>query len=251
MSNNDFVDYQAPRKRPDGPVVMRPNWRELLFLHWNFAPQTVQNLLPDGLEVDTFENRAYVGLVPFRMEQVRPNWVPSLGHINRFYDMFAELNVRTYVVKDGVPGVWFFSLDAASALATIAARAWFRLPYFKARMSSHVGRDCATRYWSKRLWPAPLPAICSATYKPYGEVFHAAPDTLEDFLVERYVLYSRRRGCFYRGRVHHAPYPLQNAELLNLRENCLSAAGFARPNCAPHILYSPGVDVEVWDLEKA
>ena len=245
------IDRAAPRKRPDGPVVMRPNWRELLFLHWDFAPEIVQNLLPDGLTIDTFENRAYVGLVPFRMEQVRPNWVPNLGRFGRFYDTFAELNVRTYVVCDGVPGVWFFSLDAASAFATIAARAWFNLPYFKARMSSHVGRDGATRYWSKRLWPAPLPAICSATYRPRGEVFYAQPNTLEDFLAERYVLYSRRCGCLVRGRVHHAPYPLQRAELLNLRESCLSAAGFNRPDCAPHILYSAGVDVEVWELERA
>ena len=230
---------------------MRPNWRELLFLHWDFAPATVQSLLPEGLQVDTFEGRAYVGLVPFRMEQVRPNWVPNLGRLGRFYDTFAELNVRTYVVKDGVLGVWFFSLDAASVLATIAARAWFQLPYFKARMSSHVGQGGATRYWSKRLWPAPLPAICSATYRANGEVFHAQPGTLEDFLVERYVLYSRRRGCLYRGRVHHAPYPLQRAELLHLRESCLQAAGFTRPQNAPHLVYSAGVDVEVWALEKA
>lgn len=230
---------------------MRPNWRELLFLHWDFAPETVQQLLPDGLQVDTFGGRAYVGLVPFRMEQVRPNWVPNLGRFGRFYDTFAELNVRTYVVHDGVPGVWFFSLDAASALATIAARVWFRLPYFKARMSSHVAHDGTIRYWSKRLWPAPLPAICSVTYRPHGEVFTAQPNTVEDFLAERYVLYSQRGNQYYRGRVHHTPYPLQNAELLNLRESCLSAAGFERPKNAPHILVSAGVDVEVWPLENA
>ena len=251
MSTSNFINRDAPRQRPDGPVVMRPNWRELLFLHWDFAPEWVQGLLPDGLQVDTFDGRAYVGLVPFRMEAVRPNWTPNLGRFGRFYDTFAELNVRTYVVCDGVPGVWFFSLDAASALATIAARLWFGLPYFKARMSSHVARDGTIRYWSKRLWPAPLPAICSATYRPQGAVFHAQSGTLEEFLVERYVLYSARRGCLFRGRVHHAPYPLQNAQLFNLRENCLAAAGLARPDVAPHILYSPGVDVEVWPLEKA
>ena len=251
MSPNNRIDRDAPRHRPAGPVVMRPNWRELLFLHWDFAPDTVQALLPDGLQVDRFEGRAYVGLVPFRMEQVRPNWVPDVGRVGRFYDTFAELNVRTYVVRDGVPGVWFFSLDAASALATIAARVWFGLPYFKARMRSRVASDGTIRYWSKRLWPAPLPALCSATYRPDGEIFRAQAGTLEDFLVERYVLYSARGNHYFRGRVHHAPYPLQNAELLNLRESCLSAAGFTRPAKAPHILYSPGVDVEVRPLERA
>ena len=230
---------------------MRPNWRELLFLHWDFAPETVQALLPAGLQLDTFQGRAYVGLVPFRMAQVRPNWVPNLGRAGRFYDTFAELNVRTYVVHRGVPGVWFFSLDAASALATVAARVWFGLPYFKARMRTRAARDGTINYWSKRLWPTPLPALCSARYRPTGEVFRARPGSLEDFLVERYVLYSARGDAFWSGRVHHAPYPLQNASLLHLRENCLQAAGFERPGQAPHILYSPGVDVEVWPLQKA
>ena len=245
---NNPVDRQAPRARPDGPIVMRPNWRDLLFLHWDFAPDEVQSLLPDGLQVDTFENLAYVGLVPFRMENSAPNWVPHLGRLGQFYSDFAELNVRTYVVRDGVPGVWFFSLDAASSLATLAARVWFGLPYFKARMRTRTLRDGAISYWSKRLWPSPLPALCSARYRPFGDCFQAEPNSLDDFLVERYVLFSGRGGALQSGRVHHTPYPLQRAELLNLRENCLAAAGFERPDKAPHILYSPGVDVEVWGL---
>lgn len=245
------VDRAAPKQRPDGPVVMRPKWRELLFAHWDFTPEIVQSLLPPGLEIDTFEGRAYVGLVPFRMENVRLNWAPSLGQLSRSWEDFAELNVRTYVVCEGVPGVWFFSLDAASALATLAARAWFNLPYFKARMKTWSRRDGSIGYWSKRLWPAPLPAICSASYRPTGETFAAAPDSLEDFLVERYVLYSARGEKLFRGRVHHSPYPLQRVEDFQLRESCLAAAGLERPSRAPHLLYSPGVDVEVWPLERA
>ena len=245
------VDRQAPRQRPDGPVVMRPRWRELLFAHWDFAPETVQSLLPPGLEVDAFEGRAYVGLVPFRMENVRPNWVPKLGRLSRSWEDFPEFNVRTYVVCNGVPGVWFFSLDAKSAMATLAARSWFSLPYFKARMRTRVGRDGAIDYWSKRLWPAPLPALCSASYRPVGETFGAAPDSLEDFLVERYVLFSARGGNLWRGRVHHSPYPLQRVEEFKLRESCFAAAELERPAGEPHLSYSPGVDVEVWPLERA
>lgn len=230
---------------------MRPHWRDLLFLHWDFAPGFVQSLLPAGLQVDTFQGRAYVGLVPFRMENVRPHWVPDLGNLGRTYQDFAELNVRTYVIYDGVPGVWFFSLDAASALAAIAARVWFGLPYFKARMRTKMAPDGTISYWSKRLWPAPLPAMCSANYRAHGAAFTAQTDSLEDFLIERYVLYSTRGGHLWRGRVHHTPYPLQHVEVTNLRESYLRAAGFARPTTAPHALYSPGVDVEVWSLERA
>jgi uncharacterized protein YqjF (DUF2071 family) len=235
---------------PPAPIVMRPIWRDLLFLHWEFDAAVVQALLPDGLEVDTFGGRAYVGLVPFTMGQVRPNFVPNLGRLGHFYEDFAELNVRTYVKRNGVPGVWFFSLDAASTPAVLTARAWFRLPYFRARMRFWRGRDGALSFWSKRLWPSPKPAICATRYRPTGNAQPAEPASLEHFLVERYVLYSRKNGQWYSGRVSHTPYQIQEAEVEMLRESCLAAAGFTKPNLAPHAIYSRGVDVDVSPLEK-
>ena len=231
---------------------MRPNWRELLFLHWQFEPQRVQNLLPAGLQVDTFDGRAYVGLVPFRMEQVRPNWIPDLGRFGQFYETFAELNVRTYVMHNGVPGVWFFSLDAASALrhnrrarsglaCLISKRAYEPKP--RAMAQFRFGANVCGRRQN--------PRFVAPNIVRTAPFFGHKPAHWKISLVERYILYSARYSRIYRGRVHHAPYPLQNAQLLNLRESCLGAAGFARPDEAPHVLYSPGVDVSVWPLERA
>ncbi len=240
---------RVSRFRPDAKVVMRPKWRDLLFLHWELKPHQVQQLLPAGLELDLFAGRAFVGLVPFRMENVRPHFVPDLKRLGHFHSRFPELNVRTYVVRDGVPGVWFFSLDAASSFAVVAARLWFRLPYFKARMRLRQTRN-GLDFWSKRLWPSPFDATTRVRFAPSGEERTASPDSLEEFLVERYVLYSRRGNQLFRGRVFHEPYQLQNAKLLSLRETNLRAAGFARPATSPHILYSRGVDVEVWNIER-
>ena len=244
------LDRLAPQQRPTGRVVMRPIWDDLLFLHWDFAPDVVQRLLPPGLEVDTYEGRAWVGLVPFTMRDVRPYWLPKLGHLGAFYETFPELNVRTYVVRDGIPGVWFFSLDAGSSFAVLAARLWFKLPYFKARMHLHRGRDGLVRYGSRRLWPHPLPARCATRYRIEGEAAPAPVGSLEHFLVERYVLYSRRGKALFRGRVHHAPYQVQAAKVEHLRESCLSAAGLTRLQNAPHALYARRVAVEVFDLER-
>lgn len=240
---------RVSRFRPPGRVVMRPRWRELLFLHWELPPEDVQRLLPEGLEVDLFEGRAFVGLVPFRMENVRPNFVPDLKRFGHFYSRFPELNVRTYVVRDEVPGVWFFSLDAASSLAVLTARSWFSLPYFKARMRLRKW-ERGFDFWSKRLWPAPFDARCRVRFEPRGEAKVAEAGSLEEFLVERYVLYSKRGKQLFRGRVFHEPYLVQGAEVSGLRENCLRAAGFERPAKAPHILFSSGVDVEVWGIEE-
>ena len=237
-------------ERPTGAVVMRPGWKHLLFLHWEFEPEVVQKLLPEDLKVDCFEGKAYIGLVPFVMENVRPHFVPNLGRWGDWYENFAELNVRTYVTHNGVPGVWFFSLDAASAPAVVTARLWFNLPYFKARMRFRQGRDGALRYWSKRLWPRPTPAICSARYRIEGEAAPAEDGSLEQFLVERYVLYSKQGDQLYSGRVHHRPYQIQKAKLEHLHESCVQAAGFSKPDSAPHTLYARGVDVEIWGLEE-
>jgi uncharacterized protein YqjF (DUF2071 family)/predicted DCC family thiol-disulfide oxidoreductase YuxK len=243
--------FSMKPSRPSGPIVMRPVWEHLLFLHWDFAPEDVQKLLPAGLEVDTFQGRAYVGLVPFVMRQTRPKWAPHLGRFAPRFEDFAECNVRTYVTRNGEPGVWFFSLDAASLLATLAARAWFGLPYFKARMRFWRGRDGAFRYQSNRLWPSPKPAFCSVRYRVSEEAQVAESGSLDEWLVERYTLYSHKNGELWRGRVWHEPYRIQNAFVDEWRENCLRAAGFTRPSGAPHALYSRGVNVEVWELERA
>lgn len=237
-------------ERPDAPVVMRPKWRDLLFLHWQYDATEIQKLLPAGLEVDCFQGRAYVGLVPFTMSDVRPHFVPDLGRFGHFYSRFPELNVRTYVIKTGVRGVWFFSLDAASIWATITARVWFHLPYFKSRMRLNRASNGDLRFRARRLWPKPKPALCHARYRASGEAKPARADSLEQFLVERYVLYSQRNGQLFRGRVHHTPYQIESVELRSLRQSCVEAAGFSRPVGAPHALYSRGVDVEVFPLER-
>ncbi len=228
-------------------IAMRPRWRELLFLHWPIEPQVLEPLLPPELEADTFEGRAYVGLVPFLMRDARPQLLPNLG-LRHLTDDFAEVNVRTYVRHCGEnPGVWFFSLDAASLPAVVAARLWFKLPYFWARMHTRS----AGRYYSRRLWPAPRPAACRLKYAlSPAQPGPAEPGSLEEFLVERYLLYSRRGEQLFRGRVVHEPYRIQSAQVLELRENLVAAAGIQVLGAPTLAHYSAGVDVSVLPLEK-
>ncbi|EMO25941.1 hypothetical protein LEP1GSC170_5189 [Leptospira interrogans serovar Bataviae str. HAI135] len=105
-------------------------WEELLFLHWEISKQFLDEILPRGLEADTFQGKAYVGLVPFRMKGVRPIFLPPLPWVS----YFSELNVRTYVKTQGKPGVYFFSLDAGNRIVVEVARNFFYLPYLNAKM---------------------------------------------------------------------------------------------------------------------
>ena len=227
-------------------IVMRPLWRELLFLHWPVEAQVLAPLLPPGLEVDTFNGQAYIGLVPFIMKNSRPSWMPNIG-LRHLTDDFAEINVRTYVrFKGENPGVWFFSLAAASLPAVIAARLWFKLPYFWARMHTRT----RGRYHSRRIWPRPTPARCRLKYSiEEEEPWVATKGSLEEFLVERYLLYSRRGGELFRGRVAHEPYRLQRAQVLALQETLVARAGVQVLGAPPLCHFSRGVDVSVLPLE--
>ena len=254
MPSLDPIDRLAPGVRPDRPVLMYQKWRSLLFLHWAVDPEAIRPLVPEGLDLDLYEGRAYVGLVLFTMLGVRPRGMPAIPGLSTFH----ETNVRTYVRAGRQnPGVWFFSLDAANSVAVVLARALFSLPYHRARMSLKSGRDLDPQnptkwevsYTSSRLWPGPLPAYCNITARLDGDPpVTATPDTLDHFLIERYHLFRNRHGRLYSGQVHHKPYPIQNAEVLVMNESLLAASGLTRPDCSPLAHFSSGVDVEIFSL---
>jgi uncharacterized protein YqjF (DUF2071 family) len=229
-------------------------WHDLLFLHWEVPVDSLQRLLPHGLTVDTFDGRAYVGLVPFRISGIRHrNLAPIPG-----FSQFLEINVRTYVHKDGRdPGVWFFSLDAANPFACAAARLWYKLPYFYAKMrqttAGTTDRDESpiTRYRSGRLWPAPIPAYARIDYRATGDAAPSEPGTIAHFFLERYLLYSQKGSRLFIGQVHHKPYLAQGAEIFRIDENLIESANIARPNTAPLVHFCRGVSVEVFSIHPA
>jgi uncharacterized protein YqjF (DUF2071 family) len=245
------IDRITPTLRPRRWAIMRQTWRELLFLHWAVSADDLRTLIPAQLDVDLFEGRAYVGLVAFTMRGVRPVGIPPIWGLSAFH----ETNVRTYVHQMGRdPGVWFFSLDAASRLAVWAARRWFRLPYHHAQMV--LARESAQRaagphglsYTGVRCRPGQEPASYHIRATPGGPVWTARVGTLEHFLAERYVLYSQYGGRLFQSQVHHTPYPLQSAVVHSIDETLLAAAGLDRPATAPMAHFASGVNVRVYAL---
>ncbi len=245
MSDSPQIDRLAPCQRPSGRAIGYQKWRDLLFIHWTISPDVLRPLLPAGLEIDLFDGQAWLGLVPFAMRGVRPWWSPAVPGVSNF----LETNVRTYVVRNGEPGVWFFSLDAANSLAVRIARSKWALPYFRSNMSLQKSGNRIT-YTGSRIWPEPADAVYTIDAELSAKTPEVAElDTLEHFLVERYLLFAEsKRGELLRGQVHHTPYTFQPATITQCDETLSTAAGVPPCEEIAHVCFSPGVDVEIFPL---
>ena len=225
-----------------GPWVARMRWLDLLFAHWPLEPAAFDHLVPHGLELDTFDGRAWLGIVPFTMADVAPRGVPPVPRLSRF----PELNVRTYVRRRGRPGVLFLSLDAASRPTVAGARLVFRLPYFRAEMSS-VRTGDEISYRSVRKDRRGAPASFAARYRPTGPGAPAAAGSLEDWLTRRMRLFSvDARGRILRTEVDHPDWRLRPAEC-ELIDNTMAAShGLVLPATPPHLVMAERLDVRGW-----
>ncbi|WP_434480179.1 YqjF family protein [Gemmatimonas sp.] len=229
-------------------VLGTQRWNDLLFLHWEVDAARVQASLPAGLTVDTFGGKAYVGIVPFCMERVRPAFLPPLPWLS----WFLELNVRTYV-RDahGAPGVWFYSLDCNQPIGVMLAQSFFHLPYRHARMTARRS-DGLIRYRCQRRGNTPpvwdfawrVPSA-SSPYAPAGA------NTLSEFLVERYVLYcADPHGALYKGCVSHTPYEIAEPTLIEHTTAPAALAGFVLSGPPASVLAARAVDVNIHPLVR-
>ena len=240
--------------------MLAQSWRDLLFAHWPIPVATMRALVPPQLELDTFDGEAWVGVVPFRMSDVRPRWLPTMPWLSAF----PELNVRTYVraknPADPKPGVYFFSLDAANPVAVAIARRFFKLPYYNARMELVEARQeelaakeplATIRYTSQRTHRGTADAVFDGVYAPIGDIYLAEPGTLDHWLTERYCFYTVDRDqCVYRCDIHHTPWPLQPAAA-DIKVNTLAtAAGLALPDTPPYLHFARRLDVVAWLLQR-
>jgi len=220
---------------------MFQRWHDLLFAHWPIEPGLMRALVPEALELDLFEGRAWIAVVPFRMSAIRLRGFPALPGTSAF----EELNVRTYVQASGRRGVYFFSLDATNRLAVEVARRWFRLPYFHARMRlEHVGDG--VRYDSERIHAQAPSAALRMDYAPSGDLFRSRSGSLDEFLTERYCLFTADERGVMRGDIEHERWPLQRATA-RFEENTLAAASSIElPATEPHLLFARELDVRIW-----
>ena len=252
MTNILNVVSHRPYPLPANRWRMTQRWNDLLFAHWPIPADAMARLIPPGLKIDTFDGYAWVAAVPFWMDLVRTRTFGERCIAIPGTATFCELNLRTYVRSPAtdLSGIYFFSLDAASALAVIGARTLFHLPYFFASMRSQTRPDGTVEYTSNRLLTS-RPVRFKARYRGSGEIAGPSrPGTLEYFLTERYCLFTQHAGQVLRADIHHLPWPLEAAEA-EISVNELPAAhGIALPHRPPILHFARQLQVYIWPLRE-
>jgi uncharacterized protein len=236
-----------PWPLPRGPWLMAQTWEDLLFAHWAVPPERLRPLLPASVPLDVREGSAWIAVAPFRVSAIRLRGVPHLPGVTSF----PELNVRTYTTIEGKPGIWFMSLDAASALAVFGARRTYRLPYFKASMGCRESEGWI-EYRSRRVSGDGEPAEFAGRYRPTGPRKPPAPGSLEHWLTERYCLYALdEHGDVLRADIHHPPWPLQTAEATFERDTMAAPYGLELSEPPALLHFAARQDVLIWPLRQA
>ena len=231
-----------PWPAPARSWFMRMVWHDLLFMHWRMPVEEMRASLPPGIELDTFEGEAWIGIVPFRMSGVAPRFVPNLPWLSSF----PELNVRTYVKVDGKPGVWFYSLDATNPIAVRGARRLFHLNYLDANIKSSKSKGWI-RYTSRRTHTNEPAAVLDLEYRAIGDSFLAQPGTLLDWLTSRYCLYvTAPKSSILRGEIDHPPWSLSDGQAIVHSNTMLNGLGLELPADEPLIHFAHKTSVVAW-----
>lgn len=244
MRHPTDADRLEARHRPHGQPVMHQDWGKLLFMHWRIRENLLRPHVPSPLVIDTYGGSAWIGITPFTMWDIRafPPYVPPVPGL----DSMEELNVRTYVHYNGVPGVWFFSLDANSRAAVLGARTFFHLPYYNADI--RMDGKYKLKYRLKRL---DEPAAAFKAEWTVGKALpKSQPGSREFFLTERYMLYAQFEGELFRARIYHEPWELYAAELTNFASSMLETKQIPQPKTQPILHHAEQVSVDIWGLES-
>jgi len=212
---------------------MLQRWHEISFFHWSCDPKVLQQRLPEGLQVDTFDNKAWISLTPFLLTGLRPPLFPRTLGLT-----FPEMNLRTYVLGPAGPGIWFFSLDAARLSAVLGARATFGLPYFRATMMVNLSAT-ENLYFSRRSERA------KAIIRIAKETPIRQQSNLDIFLTARFRLYSLHRRRLITAEVEHATWELNRVRILEFEESVRDAMGLYSPSNDFLAHHSEGVDTRI------
>lgn len=221
---------------------MTQTWSDLLFMHLPVPAEILRERIPEGLELDTYNGKAWISIIPFAINNMRLHLTPPLP----YFHSLLELNVRTYVKRNGEAGVYFFSLDANQWLTVVGGRI-FHAPYYYADIHMKKERDWIY-FTSKR--KGTISIGFSGQYRPVTGEYTPSTSSLAYWLVERYIFWSEHNSYLYRGDIFHEPWKLQEAEVMLSEQNMLLDFPRIEKACNPVFHYAAKKKVYSWHVRK-
>ncbi|MBM7643828.1 uncharacterized protein YqjF (DUF2071 family) [Scopulibacillus daqui] len=232
-----------PYPLPIRPWIMTQTWNDVFFIHWPVDFDDIRDKVPKPLYIDTFNGRAWIGIVPFHITDFKVRDIFSIP----FSSAFPEINVRTYVTYNNKPGVYFFSLDAGHWMASVAARTAARLPYFFSKIDVAKKNGIIT-YKSSRQDTNRLDGEFEGSFSSDHTTYKSEKGSLDEWLTERYCFYTTYRNKLYRCDIHHEKWELQKAEGEILTNTLVSSQGITLPDDKPVFHYASRKKALIWPL---
>lgn len=243
MHKEFWETAQRPYPLPTEPWAMTQVWDHLLFCHWPVPVEILREHVPTILNIDLFEGQAWIGIIPFEVNNMRVRGMPKIPLLNSY----LELNVRTYVTYKNTPGVYFFSLDVDKLQMVLAAKIGSLLPYRKAIMELDV-KDDHTCFRSN------LDDVekehFALRYRALTEPYLPDETSLHYWLFERYCFFLVKYKNLYRGDIHHDRWRVSGAEV-DIQSNSMAAflpRKYLEPKPLAHL--SMKKQVFGWKLKK-
>ena len=233
-----------PFSMPERKHSLVQQWRYLTFMHWEVSPKLLYPYLPKGIELDLFEGKGYIGLIPFLMKDVHPRLLFPVDGISNF----PEFNIRTYVKVKNKPGVFFLTLDAQSYITCLYAPYAYGLPYnyCKGNITVENKKYIWNSYRRKRGFEL------SGFSMIKSEAIIPDKGSLEEFLFERYCLFSIRNKKICIGYTKHNPWSVHRAHAKLVTNNLTKSFKLGIKNLLePELVHiSTGVYVNAWSLQN-
>jgi hypothetical protein len=223
--------------------IMKQKWNHVLFLHWPISPVHLRPLVPGALQIDTYDGKAWLGMIIFEMGGIYPRRFPGLS----LTLPFSEINVRTYVTYKGEPGIYFLSIDVNNWASLQIAKRWYHLPYHPAKVSIRKsGKSLSFEGIRKK-----EPLKVKGSYTPRRDVYMSRADQLDYWFTERYRLFSTDAlSNLYTAAIDHPPWPLQQADVSFEKNTLFSPFPFKLAEDTPIAHYSHGVQTNFWNIKK-
>jgi len=211
-------------------------WHNVIFAHWKVNENSLKKLVPAGLNLELFNGEAWISLVAFTLKKLRLHYLPSFPDFSHFH----EINMRTYVVRNNKPGIYFLSLEAQKTFSALLARLMIGLNYYKSDISHRPDFHEAEN--RKHLF------YLKSRYNKGTDI--SAKTDLDRWLTDRFTLYHELSGEIFSRDIHHRDWPLKTLNIETFEINyrfmeLLISKG------ADLYHYSDGVQVPTWGKVKA